>query len=358
MSSALDPSVRTVGDRRPALRVRAFAPGRVNLIGEHTDYTGGLALPMAVHLGTTIEGRRGRRAGHGTVDLGSTAEPMPARIKLPVERPERAEPVWARYVAGVLATLDAPLGLQGTVTTTLPVGAGLSSSASLELAVALAAGFEGTRRELALAGQHAEQLASGVPCGLMDQTAVACGLAGHALRMDFTDGSVLPVDVPEEAAIVVVDSGQPRRLADSGYATRRAECEQAAEVLGPLRTVHPNELTALADPRIRARARHVVTENERVDAFVAAMTAGDLRAAGAVMNESHTSLRNDFEVSTPTLDDLVEGLRRHAGVHGARLTGAGFGGCVVALTEPDALADIGWHVRPSEGATLEVLDDR
>ena len=329
------------------MKRRAFAPGRVNLIGEHTDYTGGLAVPMAVHLGTTVV----LEVGDGPVSLSSPDEADPAVVPLDVADPAALEPAWARYVAGVVAELRAATGGKGTVDTTLPIGAGLSSSAALEVAVALALGFEGPALELARLCQRAETAASGVPCGLMDQLSSAAGVDGHALLVDFATDDVTPVPVPPGAEVVAVHSGEARTLVGSAYAERRAACERAAEVVGPLRDATVAALSAIDDPVVRSRARHVVTENARVLAFVAALRSGDLAGAGEAMDASHRSLRHDFEVSTPALDALVSRLRATPGVHGARLTGAGFGGCAVALCEPGAISD-GWRLDPVAGAHL------
>lgn len=331
----------------PGSEVAAFAPGRVNLIGDHTDHTGGLALPMAIQLGTTVRGvRRGTR-----VALRSADDPAPVDLALDDPFAAAGDHGWGRYVAGVVAELRPATGLVGEVTSTLPIGAGLSSSASLELAVALALGFEGSRRALAELCQRAEQRASGVPCGLMDQLVSAEGLAGRALLIDFTDVTVTPVPVADDVEVVVVHSGEPRALAGSAYAARRAECERAAAVIGPLRDATVDDVDRLEDPVVRRRARHVVTENARVRAFATALADGRYDEAGDLMVASHASLRDDFEVSTPALDALVERLTRTEGVHGARLTGAGFGGCAVALTDPGALQE-GWKVKPSAGARL------
>jgi galactokinase len=326
--------------------VRAFAPGRVNLIGDHTDYTGGWALPMAIEWGTTVEVERvGTR-----VELTSAEEPAPAVVDLDVADPRAVEPAWARYVAGVVAVVRPEVGAVGTVSTTLPVGAGLSSSAALEVAVALALGFEGTPHDLALACQEAEHRASGVPSGVMDQLASAEGQAGHALLMDFAALEVTPVPMPAGLDVVVVHSGQARALAGSAYAQRRAECEAAQEIIGPLRDASEYHLARLEDPLLLRRARHVVTENRRVLRFVDCLWMGDLAGAGKLMADSHASLANDFEVSTPALDALVAELSAVPGVYGARLTGAGFGGCVVALA--DAASPVrGWRLHPSPGAT-------
>lgn len=330
---------------------RAFAPGRVNLIGEHTDHTGGYVLPMAVHLGTTVEMER----GGPDVELVSADEPVPARLPLEGPDPAAVEPAWARFVAGVMAELRPSTGGRGTVTTTLPIGAGLSSSAALEVAVALALGFEGTSVELALLCQRAEQRASGVPCGIMDQVAAVAGVAGHALLIDCASNEWTAVPLPSDVDVVAVHSGQRRTLAGSAYAERRAACERAAAIVGPLRDAAVDDLASIGDPIVRRRGRHVVTENARTLAFVDALRAHDLAGAGALMAASHASLRDDFEVSTPALDALVERLIATPGVFGARLTGAGFGGCAVALCEPGAL-DEGWRLQPVDGARVESLE--
>jgi galactokinase len=341
----------TVGRRyrrriAPVTTVRAFAPGRVNLIGDHTDYTGGFALPMAVEWGTTVEVERGGPA----VELVSGVEPEAARVPLDVADPRSVTPAWARYVAGVVAVLRPDVGGVGTVRTTLPVGAGLSSSAALEVAVALALGFDGEPLALALACQRAEHVASGVPSGVMDQLASVAGVEGHALLVDCTSLLVTPVPVPAGVDIVVVHSGQARTLAGSAYAVRRAECEAAAAILGPLRQASEADVARLGDPLLRRRARHVVTENARVLAFAACLRAGDVAGAGRLMVASHASLAGDFDVSTDALDALVGELRATPGVYGARLTGGGFGGCVVALAD-EASPVRGWRLHPSGGAT-------
>ncbi len=324
---------------------RAYAPGRVNLIGDHTDYLGGLVLPMAIDLGTTVEGE----AAGDRVTLTSADQAGPAVLPLDIVDPSAVEPGWARYVAGVIAEVGPTVGFTGTVTTTLPIGGGLSSSAALEVAVALALGFSGTPLELAQACQRAEQRASGVPSGIMDQLASAAGVEGHALLIDCRSLDLRPVRVPDDIEVVVVDSGEARALVGSPYAERRAQAERAESLIGPLRDATTLDLRRIDDPLIAARARHVISENARVWAFAEALAEGWPGEAGALMAASHASLRDDYEVSTPTLDALVERLSATPGVHGARLTGAGFGGCVVALTRPGALAE-GWAVRPADGA--------
>jgi galactokinase len=329
-------------------RVRARAPGRVNLIGDHTDYAGGFVLPMAVDRETTVDLVR----GGATVELSSDAEREPATVGLDVGDPRSLRPEWARFVGGVVAAVRPARGGRGRVSTTLPVGAGLSSSAALEVALALALGFEGSPLELALACQRAEHLATGTATGIMDQLASAAGRSAHALLIDCAYLEVTPVPLPGDVEVVVVDSGQRRSVAASAYEARRADCEAAAAFVGPLRDATVADVSALRDLRLRRRARHVVTENARVLAAVEYLRAGDVAAAGRVMAASHASLRDDFEVSTPLLDELVERLTATPGVYGARLTGAGFGGCVVALAAPGSPVQ-GWRLRAVGGATVE-----
>lgn len=339
--------------------IRAIAPGRVNLIGDHTDHTGGLVLPMAIDLATTVSGvRTGDR-----VVLRSADEPEPAVVTLDVADPAQVSPPWARYVAGVVAELRPTVGFEGTVSTTVPIGAGLSSSAALEVAVALALDADGADMlALARLARRAEQRASGVPCGIMDQLASVAGRAGHALLIDCHALTVAPVALSTDAEVVVVDSGQARALAGSAYAARVAQCAAAEAVIGPLRLAAPGAEVAIGDEVVRARARHVLTENARVRLAVEALAARDPTLVGALMAQSHASLRDDFAVSTPILDALVGRLGATPGVYGARLTGAGFGGCVVALCAPGALEGWGpersWRVRPSTGARVETPDRR
>lgn len=329
--------------------VRAHAPGRVNLIGDHTDYMGGPVLPMAVHLGTTVVGTR----GGGVVNLRSDLEPDPVVLTLPAPDPTTVEPRWGRYVAGAAVELGAGEGFVGTVTSTVPPGSGLSSSSALTVAVCLALGAGGTHAELAIAARAAEVRANGVPCGIMDQLCSVAGVEGHALLIDCDTMTVDPVPVPDDACFWVVPSGQQRALADSAYAERRATCEEAAALVGPLPHADLAAVEVVEDPVVRARARHVRTESGRVLAAADALRAGDLAELGRLMVASHRSLARDFEVSTPVLDDLVDRLLATPGVYGARLTGAGFGGCVVALARPGVELD-GWHVRPAAGATVEI----
>jgi galactokinase len=338
--------------------VRAHSPGRVNLIGDHTDYNEGLALPMAIDLGTTVTFVPD---GGTRIVLRSSHDPQPADvdIHLPLDAGllGALEPSWARYVAAIASAVRPASGGTGTVHTTLPVGAGLSSSAALEVALALVLGCEAEPLALARTCQYAEQAATGVPTGIMDQLVVSAAREDCALLIDFADLSMQPVAIPGGVEVVVVHSGETRSLAASAYAERRAECEAAAIGLGPLGRVDAQVAGAIPDPVLRRRARHVASECERVRSFTAALRAGDLAGAGRLMSESHASLALDFEVSTPGLDALVESLVRRPGVFGARLTGAGFGGCVVALSETGALdtdsfRTPAWRVRAAPGAHL------
>ena len=329
-----------------------WAPGRVNLIGEHTDYSGGLVLPAAIQLGITVE-------------VASVAD----EISLTSTRDGAAEPFaadgsgapatgWARYgqaVAAELAALGrAPVGLVATVDSDLPTGAGLSSSAALEVGIGLAlcavADFELEPLVLALACQRAELRAVGVPCGILDQAACLLGRQGAAILLDCATLDYRFVHVPERAALLIVDSGVGHSHEHSGYARRRAELEHALALVGAERStqVGPAELDGL-DPVSQRRLRHVVTENERVRLFAAAFEAGDLETAGRLLGASHASLRDDYEVSIPELDLLVE-LADAAGGFGARLLGGGFGGSVLVLTDTDDAQRIGGKVVAEYGS--------
>jgi galactokinase len=318
----------------------------VNLIGDHTDYTGGLVLPMAIDRDTTVEGER----GGDTVRLRSDGEEGEAVVPLAGRAPADG-PEWARYVAAVVAEVGPRVGLTGNVRSTIPAGAGLSSSAALEVALTLALGFEGSAVELARRCQRAEQAATGLPTGIMDQLVSAAAVAGSALLIDCASLATTPIALPEDVEVVVAHSGQRRALGATAYAERVAQCRAAERMVGPLREATPDRLVAIEDPLLRRRAGHVVGENRRVQEFADALAAGDLGGAGALMTASHASLRDAFEVSTPGLDRLVDDMAATPGVYGARLTGAGFGGCAVALARPGAALP-GWRVAPAPGAEL------
>ena len=321
------------------------SPGRVNLIGDHTDYTGGLVLPMAIDRWTVVEFEP-----HDRVELRSADEPEPVDLDLDVDDPSVVTPTWGRYVAGVLAEMRPSVGIRGKVHTTIPIGAGLSSSAALEVGTAIALGHRGPALELAQLCRRAEIRASGVPCGIMDQLCIAAGVRDHALLIDCAASTVEPVPVPDGVEVVVQFVAH-RTLVGSPYADRVAECAAAEREIGPLRLADRAAAASISDPVVRARALHVVGENQRVRDTVAALAAGDLRAVGELMLASHASLRDLYGTSTPVMDAAVEQLMAIPGVLGARMTGGGFGGCTVALAEPGAVRD-GWVVRAVDGAHL------
>lgn len=332
--------------------LRAVAPGRVNIIGDHTDYTGGLVLPMTIDRATVIEGH----VQDDLVELVSSDDAHPASVPLTVDDPHAVSPSWARYVAGVVSELRPTQGFQGRVTTTIPSGAGLSSSAALEIAVALCLGFRGSPTDLALLAQRAEHVASGVPCGIMDQLSIAAGSSLGPTLIDCHQLSVDVVPLPEDLDVVVV-YGHHRTLAGSEYASRVDECARAEAIIGPLRLAMADDVDAIGDLVVRARARHVISENQRVRDFVKAIAADNRAEAGRLMIESHHSLRDDFATSTPQMDALVAELSSRSGVWGARMTGGGFGGCAVALCQPGAIAtdeaERIWVVHPAPGAHLD-----
>ena len=319
-----------------------WAPGRVNLIGEHTDYSGGLVLPIAIDRGIRLEVDRGPQ-----IALVSNGD----SIELASDGSGDAHG-WGRYAAAVgreLALLGRPaVGIAGTLDSDVPQGAGLGSSGALEVVVALAlcaaAEFEVEPLELALACQRAERRAVGVPSGILDQAASLLGREGHALLLDCGSLEYRWVELPEELAIVVIDSGERHSHEGSGYADRKRELESG----------HPY------------RVRHVRTENERVRALVGALERGDLEALGPIFAARHASLRDDYEVSTPTLDRVVEAALA-TGAIGARMTGGGFGGSIVAIAEHEDAGGVlqgtleqagvqGWIVRPAAGATRRRTD--
>ena len=320
--------------RAPAGALRRSAPGRVNLIGEHTDYNEGFVLPMAIDLDCAIAvtATAGDRVRIGSLDEGTTVDVAADGT----DEPRAIEPAWGRYVAGVARALAdrgrPPAGLEAVLASSVPAGSGLSSSAALEVACALAladaAGFGLPPDELALACQAAEHLATGVPSGIMDQLASVAGKAGHALLIDCRTLDVRHAPMPPEIGVVVVNSGVPRTLERTAYSERRAATHRIAAALG-LSTLRDATPEQVGDEPL---ARHVVSENARVHETAEALAAADLERLGALFAESHASLRDDYQVSSAELDTLVYALLE-AGARGARLTGAGFGGCVVAVCE-------------------------
>jgi galactokinase len=342
--------------------VTAFAPGRVNLIGEHTDYNDGLALPFAISEGVTVRARR-RDGGAVTV----TARDLRGHDTFPLADPPAARG-WRAFARGAaaelqaagLALVPAELEISGTV----PRGSGLSSSAALEVSLCLALlAVAGTpspdRIELAALCSKVENEWVGAQTGLLDQIASLCGEDAHALRIDFRTRSVEPV--PLEIGgyqLVTLDSGERHANAgrgetEPGYNQRRAECARACRLLGlaSLRDATLAQAGELPDPLDR-RARHVITENERVDQTVAALSAGDLERVGELLTASHASLRDDYAISTPAVERAVARLRE-AGAVGARIVGGGFGGHVLGLLAPDATRpEDAVSVSPGPGAHL------
>ncbi len=317
------------------------APGRVNLIGDHTDYHGGLVLPMAVDRRCTV-----RWAPNDGDRVRVRSEGMEGRVDLAADGsddPRAVEPSWGRFPAGVLRALAdrgrEPTGFDAGVTSDVPVGSGLSSSSALSVSFTLAAAEAGGLPigtvEAARAALKAEVLATGVPGGLMDQLTALWGVAGHALLIDCRALDARAVPVPDRLAVLVAHCGVPRTLAGSGYAERRAAGEAAARSLG-LASLRDATAEQVAHDPI---ARHVVAENARVAAFADALPSGEPGVLGRLMLESHASLRDDYRVSIPELDALVDAFVA-AGAAGARLTGAGFGGCVVALAGADTGGEV------------------
>jgi galactokinase len=315
--------------------VHISVPGRVNLIGDHTDYTGGLVMPMTLDLYTTVSGTRTHEPRWL---LTSHDEREPVSITLPVNNPAHVEPRWGRYVAGVLSELhklgiDIP-GFTGEINTTLPIGSGLSSSAALEVAIARVALDIANRQmsdtDIALLCQRAEHIASGVPCGIMDQLCVAVGKPNTATLIDCHSLDVQHVAIPDEIEVVTRFVSH-RTLVGSEYSDRVEDCRQVEAIIGPLRLATINDLQKITDQRLLQRARHVITENQRVRDFAAALSQKDFASAGGLMLASHHSLANDYETSNDQMERAVQDMMCEPGFLGARMTGGGFGGCIVGL---------------------------
>ncbi len=370
--------------------IATFAPGRVNLIGEHTDYNEGFVLPIAVDIFLCVAAkpRNDKTVRIVAADLNDSDEFSLDEIV----RDETAN--WRNYPRGVAWAIQQNgielRGVDAVVASDIPMGAGLSSSAAIEVGFALTflhfVNADVPRPTLAQWCQLAEHKFAGVQCGIMDQMIVLLGKENHALLLDCRDLSHQLVPLPKGIAFIVADTGVPRSLAASEYNIRRQQCEEAVQLLSKLlerpleslRDVTPEELAQvfneMPDP-IRRRARHVVTENNRVWAFQQAMREGALRRAGALLLASHASLRDDYEVSCRELDAMVKAVMSVDGVFGARLTGAGFGGACLAMVREDAVdkvleevpgkykATVGegapepslFAVRPSDGAIVQTL---
>ncbi|MFZ6031579.1 MAG: galactokinase [Chloroflexota bacterium] len=335
----------------PAVATRS--PGRVNLLGEHVDYNDGFVLPVAIDRSVEIAAAP---SGGDTVtlhalDLGESVAFALRDLDSGLDTTGKPLPAWARYPAGVAWVLQqeglAVKGLLAAFTSSVPIGSGLSSSAAVEVGFAvtwrLLGGWQADAMRIAQLCQRAENRYVGVNCGLMDQFACACGVQDHALKLDTRSLEWNPVPLPPGTVVVVADSGVRRSLATSAYNDRRAACEKAVSLLQPykpglrsLRDIGSVEFAAYAPylpEEISRRAEHVVKEIARVEDAVVALNRGDAGLFGGLMFAGHASLRDLYEVSCPELDDLVQTARSLPGCYGARLTGAGFGGCTVNLVD-------------------------
>jgi len=355
MSSESESGLELLRQRATAAFERAFAarpsllvaaPGRVNLIGEHTDYNDGYVLPAAIdrHVVIAAAPRTDRQVRLYALDFRGASEFSVDDVRF--DQDQR----WSNYPRGVAWALQQAgyklIGCELCITGDVPIGAGLSSSAAIEVATAYAFQVMG---ELALDGvkrallcQKAENEFVGMRCGIMDQYIISLGKRGHALLIDCRSLEYRLVPVPAGCSLIICDTKKRRGLVDSEYNTRRRECEAGAKALGlrALRDITPQDFLArqeILDEVTRKRCRHVVTENQRVLDAVQALEAGDLAQFGRLMNASHLSLRDDYEVSCPELDAMVEAAWAQAGVLGARMTGAGFGGCTVSLVLNEAV---------------------
>ncbi len=380
---------------KPVFIVRA--PGRVNLIGEHTDYNDGFVLPMAIDHAVWIALRPRDdsvvriHSLDASASLSTDLKPV-ADFKL--DSLLKGEG-WVEYLKGVAHELQVAgyklKGWEGLMAGDVPIGAGLSSSAAVELATArafgCASGFEWDPVKMAKIGQRAENHWVGVNCGIMDQMASAASRAGHALFLDCRSLDIQHIPMPADVAVVVMDTSTRRGLVDSAYNERRSQCEEAARYFGvkALRDVSVDKFEERSERRpatkgsvegkrevndaVWRRARHIITENQRVLDAIKAMQAGDIKTVGKLFNESHVSLRDDFEVTNEALNQIVESALEQEGCYGARMTGAGFGGCAVALVErekaqgfAEAVSTVYWQrsgleasvyvCQASEGASL------
>ncbi len=312
------------------------APGRVNLIGEHTDYNLGFVLPIALGLETRI---RTEPSSDGRLHIQSIEHNETRSYPVDEIANLRPEQHWSDYVTGVAQQLLAlgfgipPVKLR--IESTVPEGAGLSSSAALEVAVALALlqGRQLDRLEIARLCQRAESDFVGMPCGIMDQYVSLFGQEHAALKIDCRNLESEPVLLPYNVAILAVNSMVKHSLGQSAYRTRVAECQEACRAAG----VSSLREATLEQVRENKRARHIVTENQRVEDFVEAARAGDLERMGQLFLKSHLSMRNDYEISCDEIDFLVFSAASTKGCYGARMTGGGFGGCTVNLVEPRAV---------------------
>lgn len=319
------------------------APGRVNLIGEHTDYNDGFVLPCTINFDTIIVARRRNDQVVRVLALDYQQQQDEFSLHYPI--PQHSTWQWANYVRGVAnSLLQKGIVLQGcdlAISGNVPQGVGLSSSASLEVGLGLAystiAGTALSPKENALNGQHAENHFVGCNCGIMDQLISAEGQQGHALLIDCRSLESEAVSLPDNMAVMIINSNVKRGLVDSEYNTRRKQCEQAAAAFGvpALRDVSWQQFLAgesALEPVVAKRARHIISENDRTKQAATALAAADIQQLSQLMAASHRSMKDDFEITVPAIDILVAILSNELGARGgARMTGGGFGGCVVAL---------------------------
>ncbi len=347
-------------DTPPAFAVRA--PGRVNLIGEHTDYNDGFVLPMAIDRAVWIalRPRPDRCVKVFSIDFHSEAE-------FDLDDLKKTSSGWQEYLkatAWALGEAGYSLnGWEGVLLGDVPIGGGLSSSAAMEMAAARAfcalAGYDWDAPRMALLGQRAENEWIGMKCGIMDQMISAAGKANHAMLLDCRSLEISLVSLPPETSVVVMDTATRRELVDSAYNERRSQCQQAAQFFGvpALRDVSLaqfNQLQDKLDPLVRRRARHIITENERTLLAAQALRSGDAVHMGKLMIASHISLRDDYEVSRLELDRMVEIALGQEGCYGARMTGAGFGGCAVALIRSNAAESFVHHIHSAYQAATQL----
>jgi galactokinase len=348
-------------DSSPSILVRS--PGRVNLIGEHTDYNDGFVLPMAIDRAVWIalRPRADRQILVRSLDFEETGQ-----FDLSTFRHE--DQGWLEYIKGTAWALQdagyALSGWEGVFAGDVPIGAGLSSSAALELATARAfaavSNLDWLPAEMARLGQKAENKWVGLNCGIMDQMISASGQADHAILIDCRSLETTAVPLPPETMVVVMDTSTRRGLVDSAYNERRAQCEAAAAFFSvtALRDVSPDQFetgSAGLDPLIRRRARHVISEDERTMQAVEAMRRGDAHTLGRLMDASHISLRDDFQVSNEQLNIMVEIAQDQAGCFGARMTGGGFGGCAVALVRASQVETFAANAHRAYQAATQLL---